>query len=50
MKRFASFLTSSQKTYRDNVFKANGTDFGFNKNHGEWISKGRKSVDEMRKI
>ena len=44
MKLFVGFLQKQQTVMRDNVFKTNGTDFGYNRNHKDWIHKTKQTA------
>ena len=44
MKTFIGLLQKQQRVMRDNIFKQNGTDFGYNRNNGEWMAKTRNTA------
>lgn len=47
MKLFVGFLQKQQTQMRDNVFKQNGTDFGYNRNYKDWIHKSKQTAQAV---
>ena len=44
MKLFVGFLQKQQTAMRDNVFKQNGTEFGYNRNYKDFILKTKNTA------
>ena len=43
MKKLSNPFSKSVTSLKQNHFKTQGTDFGYNRNHSEWITKQKQT-------
>ena len=44
MRFLFGLLQKQQKAKRDTIFRQNGTEFGYNRNYGEWMHKSKRTA------